>query len=332
MVRPKQSITALLRVLMLALSCAVAGDIIAQPAVPLPARFRVLQTPYYTLTTDLPPEDSQEAVLRLSRLAEEYAERTKGFGGRMPAKMPIFLFLEKQDYVGAGAPPDSMGYFVIDPREGKNTRLLVYAGDRADPRRWQIIQAKGFHQFARAAVGNLPAWVERGLGEYFGDAIWTGDSYVGGIIHPGRLKLLRPLMTEGRLLALTDLLRLRSEQWDLVNASNNYHHGWALTHFMAHGDNGKYQTGFATYVRAGGRQIPWEKAWVDAFGAPDKFEPKFAKWWNDLPEDPTAALYTRATLSTFASFVARAHAQQKSYRTIEDLAAAVKVGELRLVG
>lgn len=328
----RKPMPAVARVLVLALTWATAGDLIAQPAVPLPARFRVLQTPYYTVNTDLPPEDAQEAVLRLSRLAEEYVERTKAFGGRMPTKMPVFLFLEKQDYVGAGGSPDSMGHFFVDTRDGKNTRLLVYAGDRADPRRWQIIQARGFHQFARAAVGSLPTWAERGLGEYFGDAIWTGDGYVGGIIHPGRLKLLRPLMAEGRLLALPDLLRLRSDQWELLNAGNNYHHGWAMTHFLAHGENGKYQTGFANYIRAGNRQIPWEKAWVDAFGAPDKFEPKFAKWWNDLPEDPTAALYTRATLSTFTSFVARAHAQQKSYRTIEDLAAALKVGELRLVG
>ncbi|QOV91845.1 DUF1570 domain-containing protein [Humisphaera borealis] len=297
--------------------------------IPLPVRFRVIQTPYYVITTDLPPEEAQEAALRMTRMAEEYAERTKGFSGRVTKRLPFYLFQDIRDYNTYGGPVGSAGVFQI---QGNDRRLLAFAGEATNPRRWEVIQHEGFHQFADAAIGRLPPWIDEGLAEYFGEAIWTGDGFVTGAIPPERLKRLRARMTEGRLLAVRDMMQLQPDQWNFMISPNNYHQAWSMTQFLAHGDNGKYQAGFNNFMRAVNRKVPWEKAWVDTFGATDGFEPKWSGWYAKLPDDPTAELYTRATLSTIASFVARAHAERRGYRTLEDLAAAMKVGEFKPTG
>lgn len=317
-----------LAALVLLLSPWAAGQTTPQ-GTPLPVRFKTYQTPYYTIYTDLPPAEAQEASVRMTRMAEEYAERTKGFAGRVNQRLPFYLFQSRQDYNGFGGPIGSAGVFMI---RGADKRLMAYAGEASNPRRWEVIQHEGFHQFADATIGQLPPWINEGLAEYFGEAIWTGDGFVTGVLPPERLKLFRARLAERRLLAVRDMMELRQDQWNFMLSPNNYHQAWSMTHFLAHGDNGRYQNSYVDFMRAVSRRTPWEKAWLDTFGPADGFEPKWAKWYADLPGDPTADVYARATLNTFASFVARAHAEKKSYATVEHLAAAIKVGELKMAG
>src|SRR3712207_464689 len=66
---------------------------------------------YYIIHTDLTDDDLKEAELRMSRMAEEYHERTKGFAGDIRSKLPFYLYRNEQDYYAAGGTRDSAGFF-----------------------------------------------------------------------------------------------------------------------------------------------------------------------------------------------------------------------------
>src|SRR5947208_2424473 len=83
-----------------------------EPTLRLPKSIRSLPTPYYSLYTDLPPEAAQEAGLRMTRMAEEYHERTRGFSGSVTQRLPFYLFTDNQDYVASGGPRGSAGVYI----------------------------------------------------------------------------------------------------------------------------------------------------------------------------------------------------------------------------
>src|SRR4051812_34030066 len=63
-----------------------------------PAAMQTYSSPYYTIYSDLEPERVQEALLRMTRMAEEYHERTKEFSGAIRQKFPFYLFRNSDDY------------------------------------------------------------------------------------------------------------------------------------------------------------------------------------------------------------------------------------------
>lgn len=300
----------------------------AQERYVLPAGLKTFQTPYYALHTDLPPEAAQEAALRISRMAEEYHARTRGFAGTVNERLPFYLFRDPRDYYAAGGLRGTGGVFMVRP-DAK--RLMAIAGE-SNRQTWMVVQHEGFHQFADATMGQLPAWVDEGLAEYFGEAIWTGDGFVTGLIPPQRLKMLRRRMGEKAFMSVREMMTLKHVEWNLTLGADNYDMAWSMTQFLAHGEDGKYQKALSGFIRGMSQKLPWEKAWEQSFGTAEGFEQQWHDWWMKLPDDPTPALYTRATLSTLASFVARAHAQKSSFKDLLGFLLAAHGGELKLTG
>src|SRR6266498_3222907 len=68
------------------------------PRADIPTGMQAYQSPYYDLYSDLEPERVQEAILRMTRMAEEYHERTKEFSGVIRQKFPFYLFKDVADY------------------------------------------------------------------------------------------------------------------------------------------------------------------------------------------------------------------------------------------
>ena len=65
---------------------------------------------------------------------------------------------------------------------------------KMDARTWHTVQHEGFHQFAHVVIrGDLPIWVNEGLAEYFGEAVFTGDGFVSGVIPPTAMTGIRRL-------------------------------------------------------------------------------------------------------------------------------------------
>jgi len=269
-------------------------------------------TRYYDIHTDLTEIEAREAAVRMTKMAEEYHARTAEFSGQIDERLGFFLFRREQDYRAAGGIPGTAGVF-----DGR--RLMAVAGEKLDARTWHVVQHEGFHQFAHSVIrGDMPIWVNEGLAEYFGEAIFTGDSFVSGAIPNWRLKRVKEAMTEGRFKTIEQMMTLTHPQWNAEMNINNYDQAWTMVQFLAHADGGKYQKPFGRFMTQLNQGRPWTTAWRDSFGSAEGFEKLWRAWWMSLEENPTDDLYARAAVETLTSFLARSTAQKQTFASFDE--------------
>lgn len=290
---------------------------------------RKFETRYYTMYTDLDDEHVREATIRMTRMAEEYHERTKGFSGRIRSKFPFFLFKSEALYYQAGGRPGTAGVFMGSPSAG--FRLMALAGEMPDDRTWHTVQHEGFHQFAHAVIGgDLPIWVNEGLAEYFGESLFTGDGFVTGVIPPWRLERIKATFAAERFLSIEQMMLMSHNEWNLRMSGANYDQAWAMVHFLAHAEDGRYQKAFTQFMNMVGRGAQWGQAWSASFGSPKGFEERWRKYWAELPANPTERLYVRATLETLMSFLARAAIEGQLFDDFDSFRTAATGRQLKL--
>jgi len=315
----------------IAIRSALAGVLLAAASAPAapPARaapkLKTYQTKYYVIHSDLDLETVREAAARLTAMAEEYHRRTKGFSGAIRKRLPFYLFADAGDYHAAGGVPGSSGVF------GGGRLMAVVPRER---RRglWKTVQHEGFHQFAASVISRkLPPWVNEGLAEYFGHAIWTGDNYVTGLIPPQRLRRLKKTINSKRLRPFVDMITMTQAEWNARLEPRNYDQAWSMVHFLVHGDGGKYQKSFAQFINDVARGRPWRLAFIRRFGREvDDFQQRYGRWWTSLGENPTVERYTLATVQTLTSYLARAFAQRQRFDDAGAFFEAARAGELKV--
>jgi hypothetical protein len=271
------------------------------------AEMQVYPTRYYVVHTDLGQDDAKEAIIRMTRMFEEYRMRTRGFSGEVRRPFAFYLFRNQADYMTAGGLPNSAGVFNGDI-------LMAVAGDRITDQTWHVVQHEGFHQFARAVIrGDLPVWLNEGLAEYFGEAVFTGESFVSGVIPFDRLKRIKDEIRKHQFKTIDAMMRMSHEDWNKSVEIENYDQAWSMVHFLVHGDEGKYQQAMIRFIVLIGNGNKWEPAWRQAFGNAIGFEQRWQDWWMNQPPDPTADLYTQAQAETFASYLACAAMQKQRF-------------------
>jgi hypothetical protein len=284
---------------------------------------RTYELSHYTLHTDLKADEAREVSIRLAKMAEEYHNRTRGFSGTIRAKMPFYIYTNEGDFLAAGATPGLGGFF--------NGRELHVLAQQVGPVLWHRMQHEGFHQFARGVIrGDLPTWVSEGMAEYFGEAVFTGDGFVSGVVPQWRLERVRKTMATEQFKSLDQMMRLSHEQWNSEMAVANYDQGWSMVQFLAHAENGKYQKAFGAFMGDLGRGNSWRSAWESNFGRDIvAFERKWRDYWTSLPDNPTADLYAKANVATLTSFLARATTQKQNYDSFGSFRQAASKGELK---
>jgi hypothetical protein len=279
---------------------------------------------YYTLHTDLPAERVAEVRLRIERMAESYYERTKAFGGRISKRLPFYMFSDQQGYLAAGGVPGSGGLF-------DGSRLMMMAGPEGHPGTWRLMQHEGFHQFVHGMIGgNFPAWVNEGMAEYFGEAGFTGDGYILGLIPPDRLRRLQHWISEGHTASINDMMKMSGGSWNAQLSIVNYDQAWSMIYFLAHAKNGKYQQYLNAFIRDVSKGDQPMNAWKKNFGSGTRaFEQQWREYWSEMPANPTADKYAEAAVAKVTSFYARAFAQRQVFKNFDEFVAAAKAGKLR---
>lgn len=288
------------------------------------ATLRRHATEHYTLFTDLSPESLPEIELRITAMAEMYADRTRGFAGRITHKFPFYLFRDARDYHAAGGPPLSAGLF-----DGE--KLMAVAGAELTSETWRLIQHEGFHQFVHAVIqGSFPIWVNEGMAEYFGEAVFTGDGFVIGVITQQRARRIRLWIESGNTLSVQGMMTLSQDAWVGNLNPINYDQAWSMIQFLAHAQSGRYQDPLNGFIRDVSRGGAWEAAWNRNFGRGTReFERQWRDYWLGQPERPTPELHARACVATLTSFFARAFSQRQVFGTADEFFAAAKSGALR---
>src|SRR5438874_8794253 len=185
-------------------------------------QLQVYEGRYYVIHTDLTGDELREAELRMTKMAEEYRNRTRDFSGTIGHKFPFFLYREPDDYYAAGGMKGSAGYF--DPN---NDTLMAIAGEKTGSTTWYVIQHEGFHQFARAVIGGeLPIWVNEGLADYFGEGVFTGDGFVTGVIPQARLERVREQIQGKQFRSIKEMMLLKQSAWNKELKQSNYDQAW----------------------------------------------------------------------------------------------------------
>ena len=307
--------------LVIALGALAVAPAVAQSRTP---KLKTYETKYYSLHTDLDAETVQEATLRITLMAEEYRARTQGLAGTVKERLPFYLFKDRKDYEAAGGPKGTDGMFTGD-------KLVALANARHPELTWRVVQHEGFHQFVLAAIGpKLPIWANEGLAEYFGQGLFTGDQFIVGLIPPGRLERIKTGIAQRRFKSLRDMMKMPLEEWNVDFKAENYDLAWSMVHFLAMAEDGKYQRAFVDFLADVSRQTDWDQAWTKRFGKNvDTFQQRWATYWTDLPDNPTADLYTQAIASTLTSFYARAFSQRQYFDKIEQFFATAEAGKLK---
>lgn len=281
------------------------------------------QTKYYVVHSDLAGPVVHEAALRMTLMVEEYKARTKGAAGKLTERLPFYLFHNPADYYRNGGMPGSVGVFTGD-------RLMAIAGEAVGDLTWHIVQHEGFHQFVRAVIrGQVPIWINEGLAEYFGEAIFTGDGYVTGLISRKRCARIKEMIRSDRFKTIAEMMMLTHSDWNMEMNFENYDMAWSMIHFLGHAQDGKYQSRFQKFLQSVSFGMAWEKAWIKNFGGDaGAFEEMWRKYWIELPEDPTPEVRARAITETLTGYLARAMSQRLRYDTADDFLAAAAKGRL----
>jgi hypothetical protein len=203
---------------------------------------------------------------------------------------------------------------------GDDKKLMAIAGEHTTATTWHVVQHEGFHQFVSATIkGPVPIWANEGMAEYFGESVWTGDGFVMGLIPPDRLKEIKMMIKGGRFKPFKDIMAMSDQEWGNRLEYSNYNEAWAMVHFLAHAENGRYHQAFGNYMQLISRGTDGQTAWNRVFGADTKaFEARFANWWMNLPEEPTRTGYVQALVQTETSFLARATLMRKSFPSPEE--------------
>ncbi|HYE21615.1 MAG TPA: DUF1570 domain-containing protein [Tepidisphaeraceae bacterium] len=296
---------------------------------------RTVETKYYTIHTDLPDIEAREAGVRVTAMVNEYARRTGGFAGTIGDKrLPLYLYSKLEDYVAAGGLPNSAGRY-----DGE--KLMAVALRRPDDRTislatWHVVQHEGFHQFADAVIGGggkggeIPMWANEGLGEYFGEALFTGDGFEVGLVPVARLARVRklagtPAGAAGAFRPLAEFVAIDRAAWNKQIAMPNYDQAWAIVHFLIHADGGRFQKVFTTFLTDVGKGGDVATVYARTLGAIPGLEEKCRAWWAGQGEVTTNEGYARATVAILASFAGRAHASGQRFASFDELVRATDV-------
>lgn len=279
---------------------------------------------YHVIHSDLPAPDLREAKLRMTVMAELYNSRTKGFAGKITRKLPFYLYNNATDYYRAGGIPGSAGVF-------NGEKLMAIADDALGDEVWHTIQHEGFHQFVHAVIGgDIPIWVNEGLAEYFGEAIWTGDSYVPGVVPEHRRQRIAHWIKPGNVMTVKGMMTLEHSDWNAQLHVANYDQAWSMVHFLAHAKGGKYTGAFDGFLRSVSNGKTWETAWIENFGQGVKeFEKQWRDYWSKMEANSTRDVYAKASVATLTSFLGRAMSQKQTFESFDEFMAAAKAGKLK---
>lgn len=289
---------------------------------------RSYPTPSYIIQSDLPEAAVKEAAVRITLIAAEYDRLTKAFVGSMTEKLPFYLFRNAADYHAAGGPADSAGVYT-------GQRLMAIAGEVITENAWRIIQHEGFHQFVHGRItGDIPVWVDEGLAEYFGEAVFTGDRLITGLIPADRLRRVREQLQANAFRSIPEMMQLGHEAWNREMSGANYDQAWSMVYFLANGENGRFRSNMDGFLFDMGRHgWPWERAWLKHFGPVDgSFEKAWRQYWLGLPDDPSKTGYAEATVITLTNFLAGAISQGQEFPDAEAFMQAAANGEIKMAG
>lgn len=296
-------------------------------------RLQKVQSKHYLIHSDLPDELIVDLGTRMDAMYAEYSRRLSDFGiqeDRQP--LDVYLFNRKADYLNFTQRKymNTGGVFIA----GKNQLVAYLEGQRDTLRR--TLQHEAFHQFAHKAIGpNMPVWLNEGMSQLFEEAIWTGEQFLMGQVPPRRLRQLQDDIKSNRLIPLKTLMGLTPERWSQVLAadasrgSTYYNQSWAMTYYMAYGDEGRNGARLVLLLKALEKNKDPDTAFRDSYGGNLLvFTSAFEKFAMEMKPTPEAALIDRHEV--LADLMAELSTRGTRFNTVAEFRKVVEQSKYRL--
>ena len=146
----------------------------------------------------------------------------------------------------------------------------------------------------------------------------SGDSFVSGLIPQERMIRVREAIKNKRYRSVEEMMKLTQKDWNTKLTIANYDQAWSMVYFLAHGEDGKYQHAFTTFMLTLAHGVDAQMAWNQTFGNSDGFEAAYEKYWLNLPMHPTSDGYAKALVLTLTSFLGRAELQKNTFDSFSE--------------
>lgn len=282
--------SAFIRVLFFLLLTALAQAAFAQSAQHWWAQSPEFRTRYYHVKTDLSQSNARHLAEHMDITFEAYARLFTGLKARQPKSLDLYLFAKQQDYnsvLREKFRANGTGSWGMAITRRGETSLVAWQGDYSLTDMESVLQHEGFHQFARYLFPRLPSWANEGLAEVFQRGVEVDGKIILGEVSPRDLTMLFKATKTRQFRSFAQFFTMDQRVWNqhvqYGEANTNYLQAWCLVHFFLYADEARYQPAFMDFLVGLNRELPWQEAFVRAFGTPD-FSAMEQKWLEYVAE------------------------------------------------
>ncbi len=192
-----------------------------------------VQTTNFTLVGNASEKDLREVATKLEQFRDVFTKLFAGAKFNSPVPTTVLVFKSMSSYKPF-ALPNAAGYF----QKGEDVNYITLSTDPTqDP--FSTIYHEYVHLLVDNTSGNVPAWFNEGLAEYYSTlSIEEGRKVHLGELIPYHLMALR----EGKLYPLRTLFAVDHYSPEYNEGSKRgmfYAESWALVHYLILGNNGQ---------------------------------------------------------------------------------------------
>jgi tetratricopeptide (TPR) repeat protein len=208
-----------------------------------------VQTKNFTLIGNANEKDMREVATKLEQFRDVFTRLFTAAKFTSPVPTTVVVFKSKSSYKPF-ALPNTAGYF----QKGEDVNYITLSTETYADNPFSIIYHEYVHLMVDNTAGNVPAWFNEGLAEYYSTFFIEEDRKVHlGELIPYHLMTLR----EEKLLPLRKLFAVDNYSPEYNERDKRgifYAQSWALVHYLmlANNNERRLQLGqFVNYVGAG---------------------------------------------------------------------------------
>jgi hypothetical protein len=280
------------------------------------------ESTYYNIHTDIPRAAAKEAYVRLDRMYEEMSRFFVDVPLKGEGKLHAVLFSNRRDYLRAG------GLSFADGCYKRNDKALLVCFTMTSV--WHGVQHEATHQFAHEKLGaKFPVWFNEGIACYFGDAIYTGDSYLLG--SRNEAELIRLEIERNNKMFLMNwprLFAMDQTEWNRIYRGELYDEAWSITHFLMESGEARRKLTMEFI----GKACQSETAWRDVFGDNnEKLGNEWLAFWKTAKNNEVECVRKRILLVLLSGFARVRSPEGKYLPDLESYFRAAEKNQIRFI-
>ena len=232
---------------------------LAAPAAQAKDNWISLRTQNFLLVSNAGEKDVRQVATKLEQFREVFTKLFSGAKFNSPVPTTVVLFRSASSYKPF-ALPNAAGYF----QKGEDVNYITLSTDPTqDP--FSTIYHEYVHLLVDNTSGNVPAWFNEGLAEYYSAFAIEEDRKVHlGELIPYHLLALR----EGKLYPLRTLFAVDHYSPEYNEGSKRgmfYAESWALVHYLILGNNGQRLPQLGKFLQLVTKGATIDDAFMQAF-------------------------------------------------------------------